>query len=121
VLLCTHHHRLLHEGGYSITADGSGTLGFRGPRGERIPDVPPSPELVCRGDEAVAAWNRSAGLDIDPNTAYPAWDGWPMDYEAAVDATLSGLTPRTRDASPDQGAAARVSSSCNLSWANCRR
>jgi hypothetical protein len=90
VLLCTHHHRLLHEGGYSIKSEGIGTLGFRGPRGERIAEVPPPAELVSCGDEAIAAWNRSAGLDIDPNTAYPAWDGWPMDYEAAVDATLSG-------------------------------
>ena len=35
VLLCDHHHRVVHEGSWSIAGDASGTLEFRGPGGRR--------------------------------------------------------------------------------------
>lgn len=36
-LLCSHHHRLLHEGGFGIGFDGDGTLYFRRADGRVIP------------------------------------------------------------------------------------
>jgi hypothetical protein len=36
-LLCSHHHRLLHEGGFAIRRDASGDLYFRRPDGRVIP------------------------------------------------------------------------------------
>jgi hypothetical protein len=36
-LLCTHHHRLLHEGGFTIHRDESGGIFFRRPDGRVIP------------------------------------------------------------------------------------
>ncbi len=36
VLLCRHHHRLLHEGGYTLAAAPDGRLTFRRPDGRRI-------------------------------------------------------------------------------------
>src|SRR5918911_1665613 len=33
ILLCTHHHRLVHEGGFGISADGTGAITFTTPRG----------------------------------------------------------------------------------------
>lgn len=35
VLLCDHHHRVVHEGGWSVSGDASGDLSFRGPRDRR--------------------------------------------------------------------------------------
>jgi Domain of unknown function (DUF222)/HNH endonuclease len=43
VHLCRHHHRLLHEGGYTLTATGKGTLTFRRPDGRPIPASPTTP------------------------------------------------------------------------------
>jgi Domain of unknown function (DUF222)/HNH endonuclease len=40
VLLCRHHHRLLHEGGYTLTAASDGRLTFRRPDGRRIVACP---------------------------------------------------------------------------------
>jgi Domain of unknown function (DUF222)/HNH endonuclease len=55
VLLCRHHHRLLHEGDYKLEVDPDGALVFRHPRGWRIADAPPLP----RGD--VLALRTGAG------------------------------------------------------------
>jgi hypothetical protein len=90
VLLCSHHHRLLHEGGFGIRTQSDNALTFHGPRGERIADVPPPAELSDSASATISAWNQAAGLDIDPMTAFPAWDGWPMDYEAAIHAVVRG-------------------------------
>src|SRR5205809_163515 len=43
VLLCRHHHRLLHEGGYSIERTSSGEIAFRHARGWSIPNAPCPP------------------------------------------------------------------------------
>ena len=40
VSLCRHHHRLLHEGGYTLTAAGDGRLTFRRPDGRHIVACP---------------------------------------------------------------------------------
>ena len=40
VLLCRHHHRLMHEGGYTLTAAPDGRLTFRRPDGRRIVACP---------------------------------------------------------------------------------
>jgi len=48
LLLCRHHHRLVHEGGWTITADNAsiganGRLWFEGPRSQRLPSDPRGP------------------------------------------------------------------------------
>ena len=43
VLLCGHHHRLLHEGGYTIALHGD-VVTIRDASGSRLPMVPPLPE-----------------------------------------------------------------------------
>jgi hypothetical protein len=43
VLLCRHHHRLLHEGDYKLEVDPDGALVFRHPQGWRIVDSPSLP------------------------------------------------------------------------------
>jgi len=38
VLLCSQHHRMVHEGGYSILSDHAGSLYFKRPDGKAVPD-----------------------------------------------------------------------------------
>ena len=43
VLLCRHHHRLVHEGGYSIDVAAEGRRRFCDPDGNEVPASPPPP------------------------------------------------------------------------------
>jgi hypothetical protein len=46
LLLCRFHHRLVHEGGWTITVTAAGTdagVLFRGPRGQQMESVPRGP------------------------------------------------------------------------------
>ena len=65
VLLCSQHHRLVHEGGYAIEGDPGGTLRFRNRHGVLCPCVPRSPPASVLG--LVSAHERS-GLRLDPAT-----------------------------------------------------
>ncbi|CAN5800188.1 HNH endonuclease signature motif containing protein [soil metagenome] len=66
VLLCWQHHRLVHEGGYTIEDARCGELRFRNRHGVLCPSVPRSPP---RGSpDALAARSRRAGLTIGPRT-----------------------------------------------------
>jgi hypothetical protein len=83
VLLCWHHHRLVHEGGYSIEDDAAGGLRFRNRHGVVCPSVPPRapPGSV---DELVAQHAR-LGLAIDATTSRNGY-GDPLELGLAVDA-----------------------------------
>ena len=51
VLLCWHHHRLVHEGGWSVKGDPDRWLDFVNPRGEILTSLPPPPvETELRED-----------------------------------------------------------------------
>lgn len=69
--LCTFHHRLVHEGGYTVEGDPSETLQFRRLRGDLVELVRPKATTA----EAIAEENRNQGLNIDPNTSISGWDG----------------------------------------------
>jgi hypothetical protein len=43
ILLCRHHHRLVHEGGYSVRSRADGRLEFQRPGGGVVPASPPFP------------------------------------------------------------------------------
>ncbi len=81
---------MLHEGGYRIELDPQGQPTFLRPDGVRIPDVARAPKVgggnSSAGDAvaAVARGNTGAGVQIDAMTAYPRWDGEPVDYEYIV-------------------------------------
>ena len=81
VQLCSHHHRLVHEGGFCVERGGKHAIRFRRPDGQVIARVPrgpggSSPALV-RGHEAL-------GVDIDSKTCMPRSMGDPLDYDLAV-------------------------------------
>jgi hypothetical protein len=86
-LLCSFHHRLVHEGGFRVRRDPeSGALEWLDPRGRPIPAVP-SPGL--RPDQTpslLALGERGIALPLDANINACGWDGDPLDYEAIFDA-----------------------------------
>ena len=86
VLLCFHHHRLVHEGGYTIEDDRAGGLRFRNRHGlvcRTQPSRPPPGSV----DEALAG-NHRLGLTVGPRTNHNG-DGGRLDLELAVLAIAS--------------------------------
>jgi Domain of unknown function (DUF222)/HNH endonuclease len=81
VLLCWHHHRLVHEGGYTIEDDPSGELRFRNRHGVFCPSVPRSPPSG-RAEDLFES-NQQAGLVITSATNQNGY-GDRLDLELAV-------------------------------------
>ncbi|MGH2926298.1 MAG: DUF222 domain-containing protein [Solirubrobacterales bacterium] len=78
VLLCRHHHRLLHEGGYSVKRRAAdGRLDFRRPDGHAIPV---SPRLPPAGEPPAAVTVRGPLM---------AGTGETMDLASCVDAVFA--------------------------------
>ncbi len=71
VLLCRHHHRMVHEGGFSVVRASSGELVFHRPDGRRVPEAP---ELNAPDVELPA---------VPASKWY--WKGGRMDYGHAVE------------------------------------
>ena len=86
LLLCRHHHRLVHEGGYDLELDISGEPVFTSPQGGVIPS---GPETRFSGNVfALTTANRRDGDDIGPRTLVPRWQGEKMDDGMAVEGLL---------------------------------
>jgi hypothetical protein len=66
VLLCFHHHRLVHEGGYTIEDDPAGGLRFRNRHGLVCPTAPTRPPPGSL--DQLRADNHHHGIDISPHT-----------------------------------------------------
>jgi hypothetical protein len=83
VQLCRFHHRLVHEGGYTLDRAGrDGELRFRRPDGRPLSRVP-APPRGGHGDLDLC--NRRARLRIGPETCASRWDGQRLDLAMAVD------------------------------------
>jgi len=83
VLLCFHHHRLVHEGGYTVEDDPAGGLRFRNRYGVLAPNAPPRPPPG--GADELLAENHRLGLEIGPRTGRNGGDGR-FDLGASVSA-----------------------------------
>jgi Domain of unknown function (DUF222)/HNH endonuclease len=90
VLLCTHHHRLLHEGGFTVSRQGDGRLVFRRPDGRVIPSLPSPTSGSCT---ELRARNRRTGLRIMPAASMPLGRGEPFDRDLAVAGLLARAGP----------------------------
>ncbi|MDP1931165.1 MAG: DUF222 domain-containing protein [Gammaproteobacteria bacterium] len=91
VLLCRHHHRLLHQEGYEIVRSAEGEFEFVTPQGRRMARaVVPQFIEVDRMKEALAIEREHdrIGLQIDARTAVTLWQGERMDYDLAVEAMM---------------------------------
>jgi hypothetical protein len=85
VLLCTFHHRLLHEGGVSMRVSDDGRFTFIRRDGRIIETATVSVE-----PNGVERRNAEAGLQIDASTVLPRWYGDACDYSVAI----AGLASR---------------------------
>ena len=66
VLLCFHHHRLVHEGGYTIEQTPAGALRFRNRHGVLSPALPPRPPPASAN--GLLAGNHRLKLELGPTT-----------------------------------------------------
>ncbi len=82
VMLCSFHHRLIHEGGFSIRLAASGEVQVHAPGGAPLTRNSDAPN-----DVGGVVWNSDWwDSDVDAHLATPSWDGESVDYEAAVGA-----------------------------------
>jgi hypothetical protein len=83
VLLCRHHHRLVHEGGFGILVEAcGGRISFKNPQGRIVPD---NGETRSRGNVfALITSHEESGLEITPETTITQWRGERMDRQQAV-------------------------------------
>jgi Domain of unknown function (DUF222)/HNH endonuclease len=90
-LVCTFHHRLLHEGGFNVRRHPEDNeLEWLDPRGLRIPEVPEADR--SSDQEAPTLLSLSSHGVLLPTNAEVnecGWDGNPVDYDSALDALLS--------------------------------
>ncbi|HKX57410.1 MAG TPA: DUF222 domain-containing protein [Xanthomonadales bacterium] len=82
VLLCRHHHRLVHEGGFGLRALPGGKFEFTNPDGKCIPDAPQT-RFSGNAFELMAR-NSENNIVITPRTGIPNWDGGGMDVDIVV-------------------------------------
>ena len=81
VLLCRRHHRLIHEGGATLTHE-NGELVFRNAHGVLLERCAARFEGRFRGNVVeLSRQHEAMGLSIDKRTAAGRWDGEPLDYE----------------------------------------
>ena len=94
VLLCRHHHRLLHQEGYEIVKHGEQRFEFLTPRGGAmktalVPQFAASEDMSSE-TLAIEREHDGVGLAIDSHTAVTRWEGEKLDYDLAVGAMLRG-------------------------------
>ena len=81
-LLCTYHHRYVHEYGYHIELGPDQRPQFRDPQGRPVAAVPARPTVPDLGWPRIRAANEP--LAIDAATIACEWDGSPMRYGTVV-------------------------------------
>ena len=86
VQLCRRHHRLVHEGGWTIERARDGDLVFVTPHGHRLRHIPRRSRGDCAG---LIAGQRRNGIAPAPDATVPGWLGDSLDLGYAVDAMLT--------------------------------
>ncbi|HVT06127.1 MAG TPA: DUF222 domain-containing protein [Polyangia bacterium] len=86
VLLCSFHHRLVHEGGFTLSLTDAAEVRVRARDGRDV-----SAET---SHASIVDWRTDGWGDDDRHAEtvpVPSWDGEPLDYSAAVDAMLPAV------------------------------
>jgi len=95
VLLCRHHHRLLHQEGYEIVKRAEQQFEFLTPGGDAMPSAM-APQFATAAEDmasetlAIEREHQGIGLMIDSHTAVTRWQGERMDYDLAVGVMMRG-------------------------------
>jgi len=84
-MLCRRHHRAVHEEGYQVERQADGTLRFRRPDGQPLPEVPAPVAVPADPVQVLQARNDAEELRLDARTACPAWLGERLDVGWAID------------------------------------
>ncbi len=79
VLLCRRHHRLLHEGGFSVRMSEDGAVRFFHRRGRPLEQSPAPPPVGLHAARELVEHLENAGILITGNESMPTWDGRPLD------------------------------------------
>ncbi len=85
VLLCRHHHHLVHEGGFVCEKTQDGNIRFRDKRSQPLEQAPPMPGMAANDD--VQQWMNREFMEglIDSESCTAKWyAGERMDWNAAV-------------------------------------
>jgi len=98
IILCRFHHRLIHEGGFGLSATDDGVFVFTRPDGRRIAERGEcfrgniSSESPRRARDAsfeetleLYRLNLEQGLTIDKTTSRTRWVGETLDYNTAIE------------------------------------
>ena len=94
VLLCRHHHRLLHQQGYEIVKRTEQQFEFLTPAGDAMPAVL-VPQFATAAEDmaneilAIEREHEGFGLVIDSHTAVTNWQGERLDYDLAIGAMFN--------------------------------
>jgi hypothetical protein len=109
-MLCRRHHRAVHEEGYQLDRGPDGSLQFRRPNGQLLPEVPPPPAVPADPEKDLRARNEAEGLHLHARTAMPSWQGERLDLGWAIDV----LHPLANPPSPSPKATrpSRSASTC---------
>ena len=85
VLLCRRHHRLLHEGGFSIRMDDQRGVQFFDPRGRRLERSPVPPSVGLDAARELVERFEDGGILVTGKESMPAWDGERMDLRYVME------------------------------------
>jgi hypothetical protein len=83
VMLCTFHHHLVHEGGWTVTAGADSVFAFHSPAGTLLAPEPPR-EPVNDTLDWLHKWANERNLYLGQSVNMPQWDGKTPDYDGAV-------------------------------------
>ena len=85
VMLCRHHHHLVHEGGFVCEKSPNGEVEFKNPREQALESSPKMPGVAANDD--IQQWldREFFEANIDSETCTAKWQaGTQMDWHAAV-------------------------------------
>jgi len=86
VQLCRHHHRLVHEGGFTCAINAEGILEFRNENEQLIPAAGTLPPISPDLDITQQMRNRYEDLFINENTCVSRYEWGGIDWDLAVGA-----------------------------------
>ena len=84
-MLCSRHHRAVHEEGFQVARGPDGALQFRRPNGHLLPEVPAPAAVIGDPLGAIRQTHDAQGLRIHPRTACPSWLGESLSVGYAID------------------------------------